>query len=237
MTDARRVWTGKRPALLVAAVSCVVGVFFVLPLEWRRARLDRVERALAEAARSGITTAHVRVEVVDILTGRPVPLDEIQWFLGGEQRFAARGFNRVRRDPTTGTIEFEAPVGEIEILPVDGRFSSTPTSLVVLPGENEAVLEVLVFCELVFVFHERGEPIPLPWVLQRWAPEPVGLDGEGRSCGCGSDQHEVRVTVDEPGRYRVEIPEIHGYEPIPVQTVTAVRGERVERVLELVPTN
>jgi len=133
MTDARRTWTGKRVALLIAAVSCVVGVFFVLPLEWRQARLDRVEGALAEAARSGITTAHVRVEAVDFLTGSPVPLDEIRWSRGGEHRFVGFGVNQGRRDETTGTLEFDAPLGEVWILPDDGRFCATTTRLVVLP--------------------------------------------------------------------------------------------------------
>ena len=95
---------------------------------------------------------------------------------------------------------------------------------------TDVELEVRRNCEIAIVLRE-GETT-VPWELPRTSPL-THLDGTGKATSWFSGLGKTGVHVDQPGRYRIDLPEIAGFQPIPTQIVEARRGETVEHVVQL----
>jgi hypothetical protein len=173
--------------------------------------------------------ANVRVRLVDAETAIAVTRITLWWHIViGEPLAASGGFVL---DDGDGEFEFRAPAGRVQ-LEIGGDHNHVET-IELHPGDNEITLRARRSYAASIVFKERGAWVACPPDLQRRITVEA-IDGEGRGREHGSGRMLTHLVVDQPGRYRVTVPALDGYEPIaPFEIVIAASAPN-EHVVELV---
>lgn len=170
--------------------------------------------------------ARLVVTAVDIETGQPVPVESLGWHPKRPRQSMSGSLERVFPEGESSRFEFCAPVGTIEIS-LDGPYR-VHRDLEVVPGVNEVTLEANAVSKISFTFRDGDSLVPLDELAQVDA-EPI--EGEGGVVMWGG----ASVWVEAPGFYRVVIPDVEGYAPIPPQEIRVEKERDVERTIELVP--
>lgn len=169
--------------------------------------------------------ARVVVSAVDVDTGQVVPVESLSW--NPERPRHSTGGSRETVNPVRGTSRFEfcAPIGRI-YLSLDGPYR-VHRELEVVPGVNEVTLEASAVSKISFIFRDGDSIVPFDELAQIDADP---LEGDGGIVAWGGS----RIWVDAPGLYRVELPDLDGYAPIPPQEIRVQKEQDVERTIQLV---
>jgi hypothetical protein len=127
---------------------------------------------------------------------------------------------------------FRAPVGGVVLGVYGGAYDPAPAAHAVQPGRNEIVLRLSRVCELFPVLRCDGTAIP--WDDDFGLPTLEPLEGQapGQTLTYIGDDMGVMIR-GEPGLYRLVVPPIDGYEPVPDEDVRLAPGEAAEQVIEL----
>lgn len=202
------------------------GTYRVIVLPYQHQRVFEVGiEGLPDADLFVPDPAEVRLRVMEAGTGDAAAVPWISWRAAGAKRSAP---DWVSLDEGAEAFVFQAPPGEIEVEIATLEHDAPPRVLEVYPGTNTFEWEVERSCGVVLTFRDGEGEVPVSW---------SGIDlqeigGEGRS-RTWTGRSPVTVLVTNPGRYRLEIPEIDGYETVPVREVTIGAGERVPVTIDL----
>lgn len=156
---------------------------------------------------------------------------EVLWYGAIPAGVHGWSHERAEHDEQRGVWRFLAPAGEVTIALGGPGLASTSHTFEVRAGRNdlELVAEPLTGVRVVL----RDGTTEIPWdqdLLAFLQPE-----GEGESFFSWSlDGGSLTLHAPGAGRYRLKVPEIPGYEPVPEAILELERGVVIEHVVELV---
>ena len=119
-----------------------------------------------------------------------------------------------------GRFTARVPAGPIELWCFSDRHRFVREELALAPPRVERVVRLDPACG--FLLRVRHGTTLLPWPLAFGYPcEATRVDGEGEAWLTDQDENELeaRFTASAPGRYRLALPLIPGYAPIPPQEI------------------
>lgn len=213
-------------------------VFEFEPVELEPGRYEITVRGIEVVARIRVAdegkTEHVirlpeptRVvlSVVEKGTGEPVMEGDVSWrpsdmFGGGGTATSAT------RIAGSNRFEFCAPMGLLEI-EHQGRYRARQ-KFFTGPSGGEITLEVDPTSVISFTLKHEGTTIPFG---SRAEYDVDVLEGSGRLVSYNSSS----IRVVSPGHYRIGLPQVTGFEPIPPFEVRVAKGEDIHREFQLVP--
>jgi hypothetical protein len=161
----------------------------------------------------------VAVELRERGSERPVPDARLGWMpprswcdVGGML------FDSEARSP--GSVSFRAPAGPVELWCFAERHRFVRETIEARAPRTEHVLRLDPACG--FVLRLRHGTTLLSWPFSfGYEIEAGQVDGAGRAKLGDQDANEIeaRFVATAPGRYRLELPRIPGYTPIPPQEI------------------
>ena len=174
--------------------------------------------------------AVVTLFVKDQRTGEPADIDRLLWNCKRPPGVTGGGLEHADRDPTTSAYLLRVPQGtEIEVMNTDFSYEPISTSFTAEDG-LELTLETRRISAVQVELRDGDTTVP-------WPPDDYGnaehLDGDGAMGIRGRQGSGLRFTVTEPGRYRVQIPTLPGFEAHDPVVVDVAEGETLEVVIPL----
>ena len=167
----------------------------------------------------------VRVVVIDEATRERLRDPRLDWSRGIPVAGSSSGSSLVDA-AVSGELRFQAPAGPIRLSVRHRGYFSASEFLSIERGLNEIVVPLSRAHAIRIRLMDGDARVPWDWI-RPW--EVTALDGSGERVSRGPDG----VTVSEPGRYAIDIGELEGFEPVPVQTVTIEAGVVAELVIQL----
>ena len=195
-------------------------------------------KVLLDVPAGGLTDAEIRVpgpgDVVvhlrDLVTGEPVSLPFLFWS-SVHPEIPGGGSASVRSTDRVSPFRFRAPLGRIRVsTSIQAGYQQASQTFEVDAGANELTLH-LERSQGIRVVLRDGDAVVRSRLLTPYRAEQI--DGIGESVSWGAADGGIIVGVSKPGRYRVTVPDVDGFEPVPVQEVEVPAGETVELVIEL----
>jgi len=175
----------------------------------------------------------VRVRVVDAATGLEAAVDRVMW--SGTRPRWVRSSTMTGAEWNAGARhwEFRAPQGEVIVGADGGGYYGMDEVVQVGPEPVEVTLTVDRDWRIELRLTDGSTPIPWPPGVQvEILADPNGEPG----LAWGGDSLVYEILVEEPGTYRLAVPDIPGYEPIPEQEVYVGESGLAELEIELVRT-
>ncbi|MEM1447921.1 MAG: hypothetical protein AAGI22_02355 [Planctomycetota bacterium] len=174
--------------------------------------------------------AQITVRVIDTTTGRVADLDTLAWNPVRPKEAMGGGLNSAERRADEEDFRLTVPRGPVHISTHSDMYGWTGEDVDALDGA-EIVLEVAPVPRAILRLVDGETAVP-------WPRDDYGkgeaVDGSGRLGSRGQREGALHFNVTEAGRYRLNIPEINGFEPHPPVELDLVAGELVEHVVELV---
>ena len=178
------------------------------------------------------TPITVQVSVIEEGSGQPVPGAHVSWLSdsASASTLTLRVYQSTEQNKETGLFELMAPKGSIQLSVGAAGFTSASTKLEVRPGSNRATVALRRACFLELGFKEAGVLVPKPQGGRR-----IQFLGESGQEGNPSERSGIpaQFSFREPGNYRVTIPDLPGYAPIPPFDVWVKAGETGEHTVIL----
>jgi hypothetical protein len=171
---------------------------------------------------------HVSVRVVDARTREDAPVDKLFWHRVSPSDRWGFGLESVPKDPASGRFDFRVPGGTVH-LDLDGPWvmASDPT-IEVAADPTEHTLLVEPAGSVLIVLMDAEARIPHYSHAELWRD---GVD----YAYCYADHDEgCAVWAYEPGRYRLHVPDVDGFEPIPDRDVEIERGKQTRVTINLI---
>ncbi len=172
--------------------------------------LEGEERALVEVP----PPATLTVEVVDSRTGASLPDARLSWRTIWPDG-VGRAWESAAPDPETGLFDLLAPVGEVELAVNAHRYQHRGERVPLQRDGSFHRLHAEASYLLSLQLFDGNERVPLPGGLPSLADKLEHLDGDGGYFGYAVESGKHYLLLDQPGRYRVTLPRIPGYRPIP----------------------
>lgn len=174
--------------------------------------------------------AEITVRVVDSTTGQVADIDRLNWNPVRPKEAMGGGLNSAERRADEEDFRLTVPRGPVHISTHSDMYGWTGEDVDALDGA-EIVLEVAPVPRAILRLVDGETAVP-------WPRDDYGkgeaVDGSGRLGSRGQREGALHFNVTEAGRYRLNIPEINGFEPHPPVELDLVAGELVEHVVELV---
>jgi hypothetical protein len=172
------------------------------------------------------------VRVLDAATGAPAAVEYVHWHCRWPEWVRGGGAMQAEATADPGVWRLRAPETTVEVSASGGLYRHASTTVDLTQPPLEAVLRVERQYSVGLSLVSGGANVPWPnGLFVRWRP---AVGGEERSAWVGGGSL-LRLTFDSPGLYLVSVPEIEGYQPIPLQEVHADPGRETEHAIELVP--
>jgi hypothetical protein len=174
--------------------------------------------------------AEVRVRCIDVETGADL---EAAWVNWGARTEGSTSWMTVAApfDRTLDRWVCRVPVGRVDVFACCEGYERSTQELDVGPGRSELVLELARLTTLAVTL--RDGDVAVSW-------DTVGATARLEAAEGQEDYHSYERAVHaqllhkrQPGLYRLTIPPIAGYEPVPETLVRLERGETQELVVEL----
>ena len=185
------------------------------------------EGGLSDARIEVPSPAEVRVRCVDAGTGSDVTDGELSWNC---VRQVGGTCNSARWDAELDRWTFRAPIGEIVLDPSVPGYDFQWQTVRVEPGINDFVLRLVRSTGLTPILMDGKDEIA-------WDDDAmltlVAAEGQQDSLSSSSGGGRITLFKREPGLYRLKVPDIPGYEPVPEALVHLEKGVIQEYVIEL----
>jgi hypothetical protein len=177
--------------------------------------------------------ADLAVHLVDAESGLEAQVEagSLSWRCASPE--VSGGAEDATYDPSTHAFQLRAPAGEVELNLWERRYRWQTQRVTLRPGPNEVTLRLQRACGIVLTLRDGDAAVSPDEAFSgleltraggsRELPESSGYDGK-----------EVYFVVGSPGRFRVMIPSIDGYDPIEPFEVDIGPGELVKREIPLV---
>jgi hypothetical protein len=173
--------------------------------------------------------AECRVRTVDSRTGKTAPIHDLWWNPARAEGLTGGSLQSVEASPEPGTFSFRAPVGRIELAPVDDEWEES-RDFEIRSGSNEITFPVSRRCAIRVILKE-GSAIVEGGEDFEFAV--TCIEGDGETQGGGSDGKSRWVYLSGPGRYELKFHGLKGFDEIPPKVVTVGEGETTEVIVEL----
>jgi hypothetical protein len=173
--------------------------------------------------------ADVSVHLVDE-SGADAEVKSVHWYGERAPGKTGGGLESATYDPATRTYQFRAPAGRVVIHIWDRRFRFINETIDLDPGPNEHTIHLERSCGIILSLRDGDAKVK--WPEYRY-PSVESLGAEGAEAGSGDDPSGYYMAVSAPGRYRVKVPEVDGYEPVPAFEIDVAKGEFVTRNVAL----
>lgn len=190
--------------------------------EWEIGPKGRQDLRIVAAA-----AGEVLLRLLDDATGKPFDESSVDW------ETEAGGAFRLGELPTSDGFAGPVPLGRGALRrPREWRVvESDPIEI--HAGKNEFTLHVHRLPGVAFELRCEGRHVSWPWPDEgEWRFVPVDHDGELLD-ETWEEAESKCLLVSKPGRYRVQLPTILGFEPIPAFEVEIADGKPVVRTIEL----
>lgn len=136
-----------------------------------------------------------------------------------------------RWDGDRNRWRIRAPMGPILVGVFSSEYEHKSERFEAQVGTNELVLSLTRPTSLCVILRDGANE--LPWG-DNLRPELVAAEAQGEYSSSSHGGGKITLHKQEPGRYRLVIPEIPGFEPVPVVDVRLEKGVVKEHVVELV---
>jgi len=167
----------------------------------------------------------VTLRVDDAHTGRPAELDSLHWHCERPEGVRGGGLESATREVGSEVYRLRVPDGVTVVVTAHG-FEYTPLQERFVASAGLELTYTVEPAAVVVVRLLDGDT-PVPWPHDDYGVgEAVGH--AGRLNVRGRREGALRFNVTEPGRYRLRIPPVAGFEPHGPVVVDAVAGETRE---------
>jgi hypothetical protein len=173
----------------------------------------------------------VLVRCVDDATGEEVTSEQVTWYCAIPDGVKGWSNESAKWDADLRRFRFRCPQGEIRLGVISQAYAQASEPVQVHAGPNEVPLRLERMTSLAVRLRD-GE-IEIPWEAGL-TPELVPAEGQQAFRSWSSSGGQITLHEKEPGLYRLEIPAIPGYEPMPDTEVRLERGKTREHVVQLV---
>lgn len=172
------------------------------------------------------------VRVVEAATGSRAEVDSVLWTCRRPEGVSGGSLENSAWNEATGTFEFLAPQGDVLVHIWADTYQFFNEHFRLGPGRNEIEVRLERSCGLVIVLRDGAHKVAWPSDGNATLAE---IGGDGTSSSWGERDGSLRVGVTKPGRYRVTIPSIEGYEPVSPVEIEIAAGQFAECAVPLVP--
>jgi hypothetical protein len=172
---------------------------------------------LGPEGRSGVTIelpppAEVQLRILDAATGLTADIAQIGWGPKRNRTTGSWSSSLVSRDERTETFRFIAFEGEIEVHPSGIGYGRPREVFRVREGLNELTMRVERQAGVLVVLKDGNAIVPWPSGARVY---PERIDGDPGGWGMSTTSEGRRFTVPVDGLYRISIPDIDGFLPVP----------------------
>lgn len=178
--------------------------------------------------------AQLCVRVVSSTDGSPVKLSWLDWTPKRADGSTASSPILLLHDETTHTFRSIVPLGsgELESFGADLWTLDEAVRAEIFPGDQELVASVRPIGGADVVLAADGKPVEFaPRLVDAVTVAPIG--GTGRCLWKRFRNTSLSFAADPPGRYRVTLPDVDGYEPVPPFEVDVAIGKLTPMRVEL----
>jgi RNA polymerase sigma-70 factor (ECF subfamily) len=177
--------------------------------------------------------ATVTVEVVDKSSGTPVEPDRLQWCDGAIEGVSGNSLLHVQRSPSTHAFEFVAARGTVEVRCGKRGYLDANKTLELAGDAVTCRIELQTATGVRVVFREDDAALPIGFQLLSEVRITNADGSPAATRGSTSTDSECTQFLDAPGRYRIEVPALDGFEPIEPITVDIAAGQIVDVVVQV----
>lgn len=204
----------KHPGEFRASIKALhVGRYMVIvsPSQYR-AIIEPQQGAINEFVIEVPEAGEVEVLVIDDHTNQAVPNGTLAWAGPKPPGVNTPGYQSIQF--IAGVASFQAPVGALKLgISVDGYASIWDEQQTVWPGLNEFTLRLKRACGIRIALLDGEAIVPMPGVST------FELTSEGHDGRLTTTSSEGWARVNKPGRYRLTIDPINGYQAIPARVI------------------
>jgi hypothetical protein len=134
-------------------------------------------------------------------------------------------------DESTKAYRFRTVAGDIDVdVCGEPEFGFASRVLQIQPGPNAFTIPLERGCGVSLSLHDGPSVIAWPQHLEPIV-EPIG--GAGRALGSSGEGTTRHVSVSSPGRYRITMPPIDGYHPVPPFEIELAKEAFLDREIPL----
>lgn len=173
----------------------------------------------------------VAVRCVDADTGADVKSERVSWTCALPEGVNAWSSKPAEWNPKTERWEFRAPIGSLQLSTEQSSYASPwRETFEAHAGRNEFVLRLERLCGLTAILRD-GDAV-IPWEDDD-PPELVPAEGQEEYYSWTRNGRSITLHQTQPGHYRLKVPAVDGYEPVPDELVRLEKGVVKEHVIQL----
>ncbi|TAJ25423.1 MAG: hypothetical protein EPO68_00070 [Planctomycetota bacterium] len=212
-----------------------------VPVGWYQLEISRPALSTLVEVRTGRTNefelvapAPIQLQViaVDAATGLDIEDATVAWWLDGPRELHIETTTNSVAHPSGRGRLVEVPAAKITVSIVTDEH--VPYEVGLDLGATAAPLAHVArlqrACGVVLSMQSGGADMPFPNRWHGWLDQPPDV---GRVVAVRSDRFRFHITVDAPGRYAFEYPQLAGFRTVPTQHVDIPAGRFVEHVVQL----
>ncbi|MSR61353.1 MAG: hypothetical protein EXS08_02740 [Planctomycetes bacterium] len=173
----------------------------------------------------------VLVRCIEDDTGVEVTSESVSWYCAMPEGLYGWSHERAEWDEALRRWRIRAPQGEVVVGVYGSTYAHASETVQARAGTNEVELRLARPTGLRVVL--RDGTTEIPWADGAF-PELEPLEGQPDFRSSSSGGGTITLHKKEAGRYRLEVPVVPGYEPVPAVEVTLTKGVVTEHVVELV---
>lgn len=175
--------------------------------------------------------AELLVRIVDDRTGEDIRTDALNWNPKRPKGVSGGMLESAKYDEELVRYRIRGPEMEIELMLWDWGYSPVSATVDLAAGVREHTLRLRRASIIEITLVNDETPVAFP---DEWSDDPQPVDGtEGRVTLTQRGDKRWRFQMSDPGRYRFELPEVPGYQPVEPLMIDLLEGETSEQVVEL----
>lgn len=171
------------------------------------------------------------VRVLDAATGDPADVESVSWNPVWPKEAHGGSLMTENNPESPGLFRFHVTQGEVNVSCWELGYTGSSKTLDAR-NTSEVTLELTRSSSATLVLRDGDQTVPWPEAAE-YDIEPVD-GGDGHYNSSGSADGVRWFGVSKPGRYRIALPELNGFESQEPIEFEMLKGERIELIIELV---